>query len=151
MDCSKFYWIKRFINISYIKMNKIKKYIPLNCELGGVEFKTVFTKDAQNTGNLGKSSVVNGTIQIQEVSTGIEVLTTQQQNTYFHEIIHMMLDMIGESELSCNEKLVQNMGNMLFEFLRTANWIRIEELKHNSFSEPDKDAPFLNDSAIVNK
>ena len=43
--------------------------------------------------------------------------------------------MLGRIDLSDDEVLVQNVGNMLFEFMRTADWIRIEELKHNNESE----------------
>lgn len=65
------------------------------------------------------------------------------QNTYFHELVHQMLSSIGELELSENKKFVQNMGNMIFEFLRTADWIRLEEFKHNKFSDADSNAPFI--------
>lgn len=65
------------------------------------------------------------------------------QNTYFHELVHQMLSSIGELELNENEKFVQNMGNMIFEFLRTADWIRLEEFKYNKFFDADSNAPFI--------
>lgn len=132
-------------------MNKIKNYIPLTCELAGVEFKTVFVKKVQNAGNLGKSFISNGIIQLQEMNYGQEVSFQQNQNTYFHELTHMILDQIGELELSQNEKFVQNFGNLIFEFLRTAKWIRIEELKHNSYSNPESKSPFISEDTIESK
>lgn len=35
------------------------------------------------------------------------------------------------------------MGNMLFEFLRTAEWIKIEELKNNTHSDFNIKYPFI--------
>ncbi len=124
-------------------MSKIKNYIPKNCVLAGVDIITVITENKQNAGNLGKSSIANGVIQLQSLDYGIEISNTQMQNTYFHELVHQMLNSIGELELSENEKFVQNMGNMIFEFLRTADWIRLEEFKHNKFSDADSNAPFI--------
>lgn len=91
-------------------MNKIKDYIPKSCELGGVEFTTVFIKNPENSSNLGESSVSDCRIKLQELNYGQIVTNKQNQNTYFHEIIHMMLDQIGEFELSKNEKICSKYG-----------------------------------------
>lgn len=32
---------------------------------------------------------------------------------------------------------------MIFEFFCTADWIRLEEFKHNKFSDADSNAPFI--------
>lgn len=58
-------------------MSKIKNYIPKNCVLAGVDIITVITENKQNTGNLGKSSIANGVIQLQSLACGIEISNTQ--------------------------------------------------------------------------
>lgn len=121
-------------------MNKIKDYIPKSCELGGVEFTTLFIKNPENSNILRESSVFDCRIKLQELNYGQTITDKQNQNTYFHEIIHMMLDQIGEFELSKNEKFVQNMGNMLFEFLRTAEWVHIKNLKLNMNSDKNNES-----------
>lgn len=46
-------------------MSKIKNYIPKSCVLAGVDILTVITENKQNAGNLGKSFIANGVIQLQ--------------------------------------------------------------------------------------
>lgn len=116
-------------------MNKIKNCIPKRCELGGVEFVTKFTDNITNGGKLGSSCTTDGSINIEKVNYGLNQSNTQIQNTYFHELSHNIFGMLGRIDLSDDEVLVQGVGNMIFEFLRTCDWIRIEELKHNNESE----------------
>lgn len=116
-------------------MNKIKNCIPKRCTLGGVEFTTKFIENMTNGGKLGDSCTTDGSINIQKINYGLKQIHSQIQNTYFHELAHNIFGMIGRIDLTEDEVLVQSVGNMLFEFMRTADWIRIEELKHNNESE----------------
>ena len=129
-------------------MNKIKNCIPKRCTLGGVEFTTKFIENAANGGKLGDSCITDGSINIQKVNYGLTQITTQIQNTYFHELAHNIFGMLGRIDLSDDEVLVQGVGNMLFEFLRTCDWIRIEELKHNNESEATFSFQTLNQSQL---
>lgn len=129
-------------------MNKIKNCIPKRCTLGGVEFTTKFIENAANGGRLGDSSTTDGSINIQKVNYGLTQIPTQIQNTYFHELAHNIFGMLGRIDLSDDEVLVQGVGNMLFEFLRTCDWIRIEELKHNNESEATFSFQTLNQSQL---
>lgn len=116
-------------------MNKIKNCIPKRCTLGGVEFTTKFVNDAKNHNNYACIELPTGNINIQDTVSGCPQSMTQIQNSYFHELAHGILDMGSYNDLSNDEKLVQHIGNCIFEFMRTADWIRIEELKHNNESE----------------
>lgn len=129
-------------------MNKIKNCIPKRCTLGGVEFTTKFIENAANGGRLGDSSTTDGSINIQKINYGLTQIPTQIQNTYFHELAHNIFGMLGRIDLSDDEVLVQGVGNMLFEFLRTCDWIRIEELKHNNESEATFSFQTLNQSQL---
>ena len=116
-------------------MNKIKNCIPKRCELGGVEFTTKFVNDISNSNNYARILLPEGLVEIQNTVAGRVHSHSQIQNSYFHELAHGILDMGGYHELSDDEKLVQHIGNSIFEFLRSCDWIRIEELKHNNESE----------------
>lgn len=124
-------------------MSMIKHYIPNYFQAGGVEFNTIIKKDSQNAGNLGHSNITDGEIAIQFENAGRQLSHTQVQNTYFHELAHMLLETIGELTLTQNETFVQNLGNALFEFMRTATWVRIEEFQHNCLSPAAKIPPFV--------
>lgn len=124
-------------------MSAIKHYIPNYCELGGVEFSTNIKQDNQNGGNLGHCAISDGEIYIQNVNFGKNLSQTQMQNTYFHELAHMMMETIGRNDLSENETFIQNLGNVLFEFMRTATWVRLEEFQHNCLSPAAKIPPFV--------
>jgi hypothetical protein len=129
-------------------MNKIKSCIPKRCTLGGVEFTTRFVENTCNGGKLGDSSTTDGSINIQKINYGLTQIHTQIQNTYFHELAHNIFGMLGRIDLSDDEVLVQGVGNMIFEFLRTCDWIRIEELKHNNESEATFNFQTLNQSQL---
>lgn len=116
-------------------MNNIKNCVPKRCTLGGVEFTTKFVKDVENNDNYTRIKFSSGIINISETVSGQNQCHTQIQNSYFHELSHGILDMMGHFELSNDEKFVQGLGNMIFEFIRSCDWIRIEELKHNNESE----------------
>lgn len=124
-------------------MNNIKHWIPTYCELGGQEIQTVIDDDKTNSGTLGYSVPANGTINICKTLQGIKQSHSVSQNTYFHELVHLMLQTIGELELNDNEKFVQNLGTVLYEFFRTSKWCRIEEFEHNILTPPVNIPPFI--------
>lgn len=129
-------------------MNKIKNYIPKRCTLGGVEFDTKFNEDSLNGISYGEIIYPSGVIQIQKLIRGVKQSHTQIQNSYFHELAHGIFLSIGRDDLRKDEVLVQCVGNMIFEFLRTCDWIRIEELKHNNESEATFNFQTLNQSQL---
>ena len=45
-----------------------------------------------------------------------------QEHTYLHEITHMILDSMGEDELSSNEKFVDTFSGLLHQVLKTAKY-----------------------------
>lgn len=125
-------------------MSAIKHYIPNYCELGGVEFSTIIKEDGENAGNLGHSNITDGEILIQNKNCGKNLSHTQIQNVYFHELAHMLVETIGRNDLTTDETFIQNLGNALFEFMRTATWVRIEEFQHNCLTPAAKIPPFVN-------
>lgn len=129
-------------------MNKIKNCIPKRCTLGGVEFTTRFHDDPSHASTYGEIEYPTGDIRIEATIRGLKQAHTQIQNTYFHELAHGIFMSIGRDDLRQDEVLVQGVGNMIFEFLRTCDWIRIEELKHNNESEATFSFQTLNQSQL---
>lgn len=50
-----------------------------------------------------------------KVETNIDITQEVLGETFFHEVIHIIFDALGETELSENEKLVNMMGKALLE------------------------------------
>jgi len=44
-----------------------------------------------------------------------------QVQTFYHELTHMILDTMGECELSSNERFVEGFSQLLLQFMQTAN------------------------------
>lgn len=124
-------------------MNNIKHWIPTYCELGGQEIQTIIDDNTCNAGTLGYSTPADGTINICKFVQGVKQSHSVSQNTYFHELVHLILQTIGEMELNDNEKFVQNLGTVLYEFFRTSKWCRIEEFEYNTLTPPVNIPPFI--------
>lgn len=43
----------------------------------------------------------------------------RREQTFYHELFHAMLDELGYHELSKDEKLVDGLGALLYEYLKT--------------------------------
>lgn len=74
-----------------------------------------------NDNNLGRCNLAAGEIQIAQTfnSNGdYEVSNSSKQNTFCHEIVHAILDTMGENELSGNEKFVCCFSGYLTEVVQ---------------------------------
>ena len=70
-------------------------------------------------GLLGQCSLAEGWIKIaNKHGTSIQS-DTSKLNTMYHEIVHSILDTMGERELSSNEKFVNTFAGFLTEVLTT--------------------------------
>lgn len=61
-------------------------------------------------------------IEIAKKDTKGNVPETVQEHTYFHEITHMILDSMGEGELSQNEKFVDTFSGLLHQVITTSKY-----------------------------
>ena len=98
--------------------NRRQLSIPSQIKVGGqiIQVKTV--KFAPNN-NLGTSNITSGEIFIADCfkvgDKEIKVSDTSQINTFLHEVIHAILDTMGEFKLSSNEKFVSCFSGFLTE------------------------------------
>ena len=69
---------------------------------------------------LGTSSVCCGEIEIaNKVHDGKDQSPSSKLNTFWHEVVHTILDTMQENELSANEKFVGIFSSMLCEVLNS--------------------------------
>jgi len=85
---------------------------------------------------VGISSYCGGFIEIADIFDKNSVQGAGNKvNTFFHELIHVILDNMGEKELSANEKFVCTFAGFLTESMTTAQY------------EPDEIAKMLKEVA----
>lgn len=99
-------------------MTKIKKILPSSIEIAGQRIGVQFVPQLDGFGHLGSSSCSEGFIKI---ASNIDDECTRQQsvdsmrNTYWHEVVHLILDNMGEDRLCSNEKFVSCFAGFLTE------------------------------------
>lgn len=99
--------------------------IPKKIKIGGQDLDVKFLPDLD--GGLGRCCLGNGLIKIAEKFDGLEQTPSSQYNTFWHEVVHAILDTMGEKELSANEKFVCSFSGFLTECIRS-----IDELPENN-------------------
>ena len=63
----------------------------------------------------GEHSYINKTIKLKK-----DMTLEEKERTFFHEMIHCMLDQLGYDKLSGDEKFVDQMGAALHQIIKTA-------------------------------
>lgn len=53
-----------------------------------------------------------------------------QEQTFLHELFHMILDFLNENELSKNETLVNNMSELFYQAWQTMEGLAIDNKKN---------------------
>lgn len=94
--------------------------IPAKFTVGGQEI-IVKTVEKLRGGVLGECCISDGRIDLAITSNDGELSVSQSsmQNTFFHELVHCILDTMGEKELSSNEKFVCTFAGFLTEAMRS--------------------------------
>ena len=92
--------------------------IPKSFTVGGQDVEVVI----QNTidgDKLGEACLWKGTIKISEIYKGCLQSESSKFNTFQRELIHLILDTMGEYELSTNERFVNTFSGFLTEAIRS--------------------------------
>lgn len=58
-------------------------------------------------------------IYMQDKSMGKLLINDAVEETLYHEVIHAILDTLGERELSSNEEFVKKFATLLYQFEKT--------------------------------
>lgn len=92
--------------------------IPKSFTVGGQDIEVV-TQHTIDGDQLGEACLWNGTIKIAEIYKGCLQSESSKFNTFHHELIHLILDTMGEYELSANERFVNTFSGFLTEAIRS--------------------------------
>lgn len=95
-------------------MNKI----PKSFTVGGQDI-SVLIHNTIDGDKMGEACLWDGTIKISEIYKGCKQTDSSKFNTFHHELIHLILDTMGEYELSSNERFVNTFSGFLTEAVRS--------------------------------
>ena len=91
--------------------------LPKKIQVGGTDIDVLMVSDIEG-GLMGESLLCSGTIKIARSAKGYLQSDSTMLNTFIHECIHMILDSMGETELSGNEKFVNTFAGFTTEIVR---------------------------------
>jgi hypothetical protein len=108
-------------------------FIPTEFNVGGQKYEVRHVERCDNN-SVGWSSCCGGFIEIARVFNKDDIQGEGNKvNTFFHELIHIILANMGEKELSSNEKFVCTFAGFLTESMTTA------EYENEEFAKMPKD------------
>ena len=96
--------------------------IPELIHIGGQDINIEFVDKIEGD-HLGQSSVPEGYIKIARSWHGRTQCHTSQLNTFWHEVVHCILDTMGENELGENERFVSCFSSFLCEAMNKAYFV----------------------------
>jgi hypothetical protein len=98
--------------------NKIT--IPLEFKLNGKKITVEFDNDyCESEGYLGEADFELKLITLSSTDNGKKLPKSEIDKTFYHELMHLVLDAAGRHKLKFNEEFVDRVGLLLYEFERT--------------------------------
>lgn len=88
--------------------------LPYSIRIGGQDI-VVVNKERLDNNKLGTICVAEGVLQIANTFNNIQQCESSKFVTFIHEVVHGVLDTMGESELSNNEKFVSTFSSLLVD------------------------------------
>ena len=88
--------------------------IPKKIRIGGQDISVV-NKERLDNDILGEICLAEGVLQIADTFRNIKQSESSQINTFIHEIVHGILDTMGESKLSKSERFVCTFASLLVD------------------------------------
>ena len=102
-------------------MDNHEKYdIPKEFELMGVTWTVIFDNKKPNDSNAAGICEFNrSVITIGTKNEYGKYSADQIKTSFYHELTHAILDTLHERKLSSNEKLVEGIGALIWQFVKT--------------------------------
>ena len=88
--------------------------IPNKIRIGGQDISVVI-KERLDDNKLGTICVAEGVLNIADNFSNRKQCESSKINTFIHEVVHGVLDAMGEFELSKNEKFVCTFASLLVD------------------------------------
>lgn len=95
--------------------------IPNKFIVGGQDIEVIHQSTIDGD-KMGEACLWNGKIKISEIYKGCKQTESSKFNTFHHELVHIILDTMGEYELSSNERFVTAFGSFLTEATRSFSY-----------------------------
>ena len=86
--------------------------IPNKIRIGGQDISVV-NKECLDNNKLGTMCIAEGVLQIADNFGNRKQSESSKINTFIHEVVHGVLDTMGESDLSSNERFVCAFSSLL--------------------------------------
>lgn len=97
---------------------KLNSRVPKSFKLFGNTWKVLFDNEYANSHEVygaeyyGKNTIILSTSQKYDLLSDDRIAST-----FYHELVHAILDEMKESDLSKNEQFVNIFGNLLYQFI----------------------------------
>ena len=88
--------------------------IPDRIRIGGQDIRIV-KEERLDDNKLGTICVAEGVLRIADNFNNLKQCESSKISTFIHEVVHGILDTMGESELSGNEKFVCTFSSLLID------------------------------------
>lgn len=97
-----------------------KGIIPNKFNIGGVETKVIFVNNEMNNGNFGSTDPLRAQVKIQHMAEEREIDKSQQNLTFWHEVVHLILDTMHEKQdPEENERFTSCFSSILNEVIQS--------------------------------
>ena len=100
------------------EVQKLLDMIPDKVQVGGTELNIINVPTIEG-GSCGVSLLCGGYIKIAEDVSGYTQTASSKLNTFIHECIHMILDSMGNFDLSRDEKFVNTFAGFATELVQS--------------------------------
>lgn len=114
--------------------------IPSKFQVGGQEICVEYPERLDD--KLGECCASAGYIKIADTFRGEIQTMSSKENTFIHELTHCILDTMGETELSANEKFVSGFAGFLLGVIKTMKFPK-SEMWHDKSEKPERDRDIL--------
>lgn len=96
-----------------------KGIIPSRFHVGGIEYEVEFVTNEYNNSNFGRIEYHTSKIKLQREMSNVPISTNQLTQTFWHEVVHGILDAMGEIEKNNNEQFVCCFSSILNEVIQS--------------------------------
>lgn len=123
--------------------------IPDKIRIGGQDIHVV-NEERHSNNLLGEICVAEGVLRIADNFNNRQQCESSKIATFIHEVVHGILDTMGESELSGNEKFVCTFSSLLVDTIEEIVKVNKGEMVHiNRFISAKEALPKQDEEVIV--
>ena len=96
--------------------------IPIKFTLGGTEYRVKIEDSSIDNAVVAQVSYPEALVSISSRSKGKQCTDDYMEASFYHELVHAMLETMGKRNLSEDEELVEWLANQLHQFMKTAEY-----------------------------